>query len=83
MNKGYRDFEWQFMRRVIEGRLNEHKPEDGAADHEVILALRRSDLSLWKRVYTRPEMVRVARHLGFVIGAREGSKYGHIFWPKD
>lgn len=81
MTKGYSEAEWQFMRHLIEGRLSEHTPEDGAADQEVIIALRRSNLPLWKRVYTRPEMIRVARHLGFVIGAGEGSKYGHIFWP--
>lgn len=83
MTKGYSDAEWQFMRRLIEGRLSEHKPEDGAADHELIHSLKRSNLPLFKRVFTRPEMVNIARHLGFFIGTREGSKYGHIFWPKE
>ncbi len=77
--KGYSKAEWEFMGRHIEERLRSQNPEDGASAYDVLHSLKKCNHLLGKRVYSRPEILGIARDLGFVVGPREGSKYGHIW----
>lgn len=54
------------MGRHIEERLGSQNPEDDASAYDVLHSLKKSNLILGKRVYSRPEILGIARHLGFV-----------------
>lgn len=80
--KGYTAAEWKFLRRHIQEQLRRQKPGAGASDFQVLLSLKRTNRLLGVKVWSRPEMLAIARHLEFGVGPGEGAKYGHIFWPQ-
>ena len=82
---GYTAKEWEFIRDHIEQQLNEGRQKrgidfNGVSSLAVLLSLKRRNLPLGKKVWSRPSIISIAEQMGFASRLVDGSKYGHIDW---